>query len=423
MTTYQELEAIVYETGLWHGGRRDSHGFVLSPEAFELPAADVGELDALAKSVHNCLLGVSRLMAIAANSALHGSSDGYSQLYRALTKGSAYKLPTVRPANIPLLAKVDLMVDRHGCYKIAEIDATNPRSLGYSVLGRKLVSHLMPSSRQLPGVVEYLANHLHSQKTTEITFLYGDTQRFYEPEFRILAQALALCGIAMKVINETEVAVRDGVAVVRRTGESLPGWYMDLPLMNKNPELIKWLREMASQSAIQFVVPPKHFLSSKALLAMLSNPGGDRRLEALLETQIAESDLGRVRQALPTTWLMHPGVGEIALSPSGHVLKRVVASGMKGVWLAGDPGFDEALQASTTKAEEGNYVLQARVLGRELAWTTLSAPAQAERHADYQLRLTAYCTREGLKDLAVTACRGPRVHGGKAAILTGTVIV
>ena len=107
MTTYQGLEAIVYETGLWQGGRRDSHGFVLSPEPFQLPAAHTSGLDALAKAIHNCLLGMSRLMAIAADSALHSSGDGYSGLYRALSKGSAYKLPAVRPANIPLLAKVE----------------------------------------------------------------------------------------------------------------------------------------------------------------------------------------------------------------------------------------------------------------------------------------------------------------------------
>ncbi len=412
-------------TGIWDEGRRHgSHSFLLSPDVYRISADWMVELDELAKAVQRCLLGVSRLVAIASDSSLHNPSDAYGLLYQRLTRGAPYNLHALRPANIPLLCKVDLMVDRDGNFKIAEIDATNPRSWGYSVIGRRLCALASPESQMLPGVIAYLAKHLSRQNAKEVCFLYGHTQRFYAPEFAIVAGELKSFGIQMTVIDEIDVVVKPDHLLDAKSGAVLPEWFIDFPMMNRNKPLIDWLKGAARERRVEFVIPPKHFLSSKAVLATLCKSGGDASSERLLLTQIAEGDLFLVRHYLPPTRLVAKGEapGDIRsrVAERPHLLKACVSSGMKGVVFSDEAGFEQTLE--TALNQNGGYVLQQEVNGLPHRFGVYGPNGTLAETHDWFVRLTGYFSRDGLQDIAVSACRDKRVHGGTQAIVTGTVI-
>ena len=405
MTSFTTLEDTVRATGLWDDGRRTgSHSFLLSPKVYEISAAQRAELDELCRAIQRALLGLSRLVGIAGDNSLSGGLGAYNDLYRRLTRATPYGLSTLRPSNLPILAKVDLMVDAAGQFKIAEIDATNPRSWGYSLVGRAICAAVDDEALLLPGVIPFVAAHLRRARADSVMFLYGETQRFYAPEFAIAADALKELGINMEVAVET--------AVVPPVGYD---WLVDLPLMNRNKALIKYLVAAARDRSVQFLIPPKHFLSSKAVLAILSTP--DEATRHLLATQIESRDLELIGRYLPRTRAASP---ELVASPQGLVLKRTVASGMKGVAFTNDVSF-AALRAQAT-VHPHLFVLQAEVNQRPYDWPVYAPGGVLETTPGWYVRLTAYAARTGLQDLAVTLRRDKRVHGSTDAVVTGTVL-
>jgi hypothetical protein len=200
MVTYQELHATVASTGIWDGGRQTSHGFVLSPDVFEMSRVDADKLAELGRAVNECLLGISRVMAIVASN-LAGRNVTYRYINRLLGRGAMLNLSrALKPGALPMLRKVDLVPGEDGNLWIAEIDATNPRSWGYSLIGRALCRTIHPEATMLGGVVPFIAEQLKRRGVNELVFLYGHTQRFYAPEFAVLARELSGYGITMHVL-------------------------------------------------------------------------------------------------------------------------------------------------------------------------------------------------------------------------------
>jgi hypothetical protein len=421
MATYAELRAAIDSTGIWRGGREESHGFVVSPDVYELTHANAELLAELARATNNCLLGASRLMAIAADSSLAGHAPGYTRINRLLGRGTLYGLgASIRPGALPILRKVDIVPGADGNLWIAEIDATNPRSLGYSLLGRALVQTIRPAADTLCGVVPFLVEQLQRRKVQELTFLYGHTQRFYAPEFAILARELLGHGIVMHVLDEDDIVMVENRPTIAKTGYALPSVFVDFPPMNHNKPLINWLTAAAKAHAVQFLVPPKHFLSSKALLAVLSNATGNETIERLLLTQIEAKDLATLRRHLPPTFVIDETLP--AGKPYGHmVLKKAVSSGMRGVTFGGTRRFADELQMA--RRAPGQFVLQQRVQPASFRFASYTAQGNLEPAKDWFLRLTAYFSYRGVEDVAVTARTDVRVHGASDAILTGTVVV
>jgi hypothetical protein len=90
-------------------------------------------------------------MGIAERADLYPSTSGYTNLRRNLSLGTAYQLPNNQPAKLPMLRKCDLVVGANDRLWLAEIDATNPRSWGYSLIGRAIVQALDPQTELLPA--------------------------------------------------------------------------------------------------------------------------------------------------------------------------------------------------------------------------------------------------------------------------------
>jgi len=419
---FPAMQATIQETGIWSGERVRTHAFQVSPSVFELSAEQRAELDELAIATDEALTGISRIMAISERSDLYGPAAPYAKVGSTLKLGTPYKLPNNRPRNLPILRKCDLLIDEQGHIWIAEIDATNPRSWGYSIIGRRLSECVRPGAEMLPGVAAFIASECKRRKVSELTFLFGNTQRFYEPEFRIIARELKQLGINMVVIDEVDVDVSTGAMRHARSGEMLPTTLIDFPFMNRNKSLIDWLRAGVMDGSQQFLVPPKHFLASKALLGVLSNAGGDPAIETLLRSQISEAALVCIRTHLPMTRIIGKGWDVPDLGDyRGMVLKQAVSSGMRNIYFGGEPEFNEALTAASR--ERGAHILQAEVSNRQYDWRRFDATGQLLPTERWQLRLTAYFSRSGVEDIAITARTDRAVHGSKDAIITGTVLV
>src|SRR5260370_40793925 len=106
----------------------------------------------------------------------------------------------------------------------------------------------------------------------------------------------------MRGVSELDISVeRDGL-LDTRTGEVLPTMMVELPLLSRNGVEADWLSSAASDGRVQFLIPPKHYMASKAMLAVLSNPCGALALEETLLSHIAETDLAVVRRFIPPTF-------------------------------------------------------------------------------------------------------------------------
>ncbi|MCC7289179.1 hypothetical protein IT414_02190 [bacterium] len=421
-TMFAELQETVRETGIWNGEQERSHAFQLSPDVYELGSDQLNQLNQLAPAIDEVLGGISRIVAISEQPDLCGKMLPYGRIGNTLKQGTPYKLPNNRPRNLPILRKCDLLIDEQGHIWLAEIDATNPRSWGYSIIGRRICQVLRPEAAQLPGVAAYIAAECRRRRIDAVTFLFGDTQRFYEPEFAIIARELKLLGIEMAVINELQVDVHSGVMRHARTGEVLPPTLIDMPPMNYNKPLIDWLRAGLKSGTLQCLISPKHFLASKSLLGVVSNAVGDPAIEALVRSQISESALRVVRSHLPMTHIIGRDWTTPQLSNHhGLVLKQSVASGMRGIYFGDEPEFGEALLAASR--QRGANILQREVTNRRFAWQRFDERGQLDPPGEWQLRLTAYFSRTGVEDIAITARPNKAVHGAKDAILTGTVLV
>ena len=207
MVTRDLVENVIAVSGLWDEGRRNSHGFLLSPDVYEITKTQAQELEDLGQALYECLSGLGRIAAICADPRL---TKG--KVWGAITKMLHMDIPVLyqevhalNPSRVPAVCKVDFMVGSDGRFHIAEIDAHNKHGLGYSTLGARLRRAVRPLAAAFPGVAKALANELGRRNRSCVTLLYADQERFYLPEFRIFRDELAKHDVKMNVISEVEV--------------------------------------------------------------------------------------------------------------------------------------------------------------------------------------------------------------------------
>lgn len=148
---YQDLLELVAQTGIWNGSATDPHQFVLSPFTYEISEGRLNTLNEFSRNLHACMHTVTRAVAIGENQSL-GAGTVFGDFAKATKAGTPYNLPTLYPNRIPFLCKVDMVEDEDGSLRAVEIDATNPRSWGYSILGRQLAQAIKPEAKLRPGV-------------------------------------------------------------------------------------------------------------------------------------------------------------------------------------------------------------------------------------------------------------------------------
>jgi hypothetical protein len=418
MGTYNDLLAVVREAGIWVD---DKHTFRLSPEVFRLTQSNKQHLDALGTALLDCLSGVGRLAVIAGNPEL-----GRSSIWRMINKALWSGVPEIfkqtyshRPNSTPDILKVDMIELEDGGLKIAEIDGYNERGLGYGILVNRFRSTVAPNAAVLPGVAKSLLEALKMRKYKgDVLLLYANKERFYKSEFRIFSEEVAKYGITIVVAAEDEVEYRNGALVVRE--HALKGNMLVYhPFMYDNRQLNAALQKLYTAGEIEYLMPPKPFLGSKAVMALLRNDEGNPELEHILRSQISESSLEVVRQFIPETYLVHRSVKTKGQTLEGFVLKKTIASGMKGTFFPEDATF--ASELSKAQKSDFTHVLQREMRSSCREYAYFDGCETLSTLMCYN-RLVVHFIGRQLADVSVTALPRKAVHGAVDSIFMGAVI-
>lgn len=419
----EQLEKFVDDSGLWAGGGTN-YRFLLSPDVYFLKATQAEALEGLGRSLFNVLGGLGRIRATASIPNL-AFGVTWGMIEKALRVGIPefyHELGGIKPSCVPSVCKVDLMQGIDGGFHIAEIDGHNKHGMGYSTLAAGLRDICAPGAGTFPGVATRIARvvkELNAERAN-LFLLYADQERFYLPEFVILAKELIKHGVAVKISAESELG-RDKAQLQKLVKE----WplFVDLPFLYHNDVLRDLLKEELEAGGVNFLIPPKPFLGSKAVLAILRNDERDLQLEGILHSQIPAGDLERVRLCIPETYLIHnrkkKGYWMERCQGKRFVLKEAVSSGMKGVIFADDPGFD-AIFEQACKARY-RFVLQEEVVNLPKHYRYFGDDGR-EDEDDWYTRVTVHYTQLNVADVVVTARQDKRVHGAPDCLQLGTVI-
>lgn len=409
------IERVVLDSGIWSDNRKLTHGFILSPETYCLTKDKQRELKEISLALYHCLLGLANIAAKATDPKFsHGCAWG--AVKRVIRTGipRAYRnIQSLYPESVPYINKVDFVEDRNNQFWITEIDAYNKHGLGYSALAAQMAKVIQPKARFFPGVARIIARAVKelNNEDNKLVLLYADRERFYCPEFLILKKGLAEQNIDLSVISEKEFKKMRGQRI-----------FVDLPFLAE-VKLRDSLIELYRKGDIKFLISPKPFLSSKAILALLKNQMRDKELEKILKSEIPSDSLERIRSCIPVTYLIGQGPGENywqKLVNSGQwVIKEALSSGSKGLVFSDEPNFAPILKKACCAGY--SFVLQERIANAANKLSYLNEEGQLKKGKWY-LRLTVHFTPGGIADMTVTARRDKRVHGALDCLQIGTVL-
>lgn len=415
----EKIEQVVLSSGLWDSGRKTTHGFILSPSVYEVGEQRRKEFEAIGIALYDCLGGIGRIIHIAGNPELTRN-----KIWRMLTRVSHTGIPAIyhdiqclKPSRTPVICKVDFMEDAVGHLWIAEIDGHNKHGLGYSTLAAR-IRKIITKAPAFPGVAAGLAEAVkkRSSDNNELTLLYADQERFYLPEFRILQDELGKHKISMTVIAE-----KDCDLLAEHNQYKL---LLDFPFLYQNSLLNQRIAGLYRDEKVDFLIPPKPFFSSKAILALLRNDEQDKELEAILRSQISFHSLDLLRCYIPETYLVNKRIEssywEGLCNGRNFVIKEAISSGMKGTVFPGDADFDTVFQKACSSYY--HFILQQEISNRWQNFNYFSDEGKLLQD-NWHMRITVHYTIRQVADIIVTARRDKKVHGALDCLQVGAVIV
>lgn len=421
MSTFNALKEVVQQSGLWHGGREETHRFLLSPDVFQLTTAQRQELEKLGQALFDVMGNLSH-MATCVKGGRYCGNGGWGTFRRIMSSGVPRKYQQLQKLNsddIPQMLKVDIMMGEDGSFRIAEIDGHNKHGMGYSTLGARFRQAMMPSAAGLPGTVASVADFIKRRyRSDRVMFLHSHFERFYIPEFEIAAAEFARHGVNCQVVSEHNL----------KPEQVTGGVFIDLPFLDsKSDDLHSAIASAYMRGEVKCVLPPKPFLGSKSLLAFLRNDRNHPGIANLLSVFVDRRSLATLRRYIPETVLVGRGGGvsfETIMEMVSHkryVLKQGVASGMKGVHFSDNPSFEKALKrASKTYVSQ---VLQEEVPTKQFEFTSFDKRGVPNTSNDWHVRLTTHFVARRLAEITVTARRDKSVHGAPDCIQIGTAVV
>lgn len=426
---YEQVRQVVRDSGLWDNGREASHGFLLSPSVYEVSQNKRNELEAIGAALHNCLAGIGRIAAIAFNPKLgHGATWGMiAKVLRTGIPSIYHEIMLVNPSRVPTICKVDIMESESGELRIAEIDGHNKHGLGYSTLAARIRKAVMPDAKAFPGVATTLASEIKRRGENSVVLLYADQERFYLPEFRILQTELATHGIEVVVVAESEVRVEGNKVIVGKDGKD-HRLFVDLPFMSIRGAHSQAINQVLAAhyraGEIDFLIPPKPFYGSKAVLALLRNDIGSEELEAILKSQIRSASLELLRRYIPETYLVHKRASEAywrsKMNGNRFIFKESISSGMKGIVFSDEPLFKEIMKHACDSYYR--FILQKEVTNRSRSFHYF-ANGGCLHQGKWFMRVTVHYAVRRVADIIITARQDKKVHGALDCLQLGAILV
>lgn len=412
------LQSVVDQSGIWMGQRKQSHNFLLSTSVFQITQEQKSELSALGIALYDCLMGLSHIATIAYDQQFNynGKWAFVRKIFSTGVHHVFHELQGLKVKDVPRLLKVDIMINQSGEFKIAEIDGHNKHGLGYSTLAMNFRNALHPDCQSLPGVISLLSREVSRLGYSDVKLFYSDQDRFYLPEFEIVAEEFSKHGINCKIISEISCNVE----------ELESGLFIDLPVLHSRINLYDVIVPAYKRGDVKFIIPPKQFMGSKGVLAILRNDLGDEDLESIIRAFIPTRSLILVRKYIPETFLVgKQGEGlksiQERIMNKNYVLKESISSGMKGTCFSDSFDFGDVLLRAANS--QMNWVLQEEVINQPQTYSWYEEGDDLITSDDWFTRVTVHYVNRQLADIVITARRDKSVHGAKDCIQLGTIII
>ena len=279
------------------------------------------------------------------------------------------KLAGIHPQRNSLLTRIDFMIDEAGELKIAEIDPMNKHGIGFALLCRNESGQ---GERQ--KILSLFSELLDGYE--DLSILISRKDEFFQKEQQYFARKLSECtGKSVRIIRE-----EDESEIIKKV-ENLTSCFLDCPAL-RNVDLNLKLLGVFQSTPKRFLVPPKHWMANKALMAFIYEPV----LLEILRVFLSAEDIGTLQRLVPPTYMRNP-------NSEGFVVKKVLSSGAKGVFFGGN-------------APDKDVIYQKYVPQRKFLLDT------KEQH----IRLAAHFVATKLGELTVTSSIKVPVHGNSESV-------
>lgn len=227
-------------------GSEAKYRFVLGPQGLPLAPSEKKELEAIGRAAHEYV----QTMDTWYRSALNRPAGSWlaSVLGSAIPKGTCYR-NFAYGDELPVTFMVDTVYTSEG-WRVVEVDVTNRNAYGYPLIMRHLYN--------LPSIWKGIDAEWIAQGYQGVTQIMARHHRYYDPYFRFF-----LSKLEGRLVREDDLErfLLDMAGQDTRSHKLL-----DLPVMYWSRAHLPKLAELASQARVG--IPPKHYLSSKALTVL-----------------------------------------------------------------------------------------------------------------------------------------------------------
>lgn len=363
---YQELLVRANEIGLADPRYR----FFFGPRGFLIDWQDLDELTRLAKASMIFLEKVDRFYQ-------KEIARGNSHLASVLQHGIPRKyISLTLKEGLPQTFMIDTIWTENG-WRIVEIDTTNRNGLGYPLVLRHLYD--------LPNIWKGGDKEWREAGFGKTIQIMAHHCRFYEPYYRYFLKA-----IGGKLIAETEI--NDHLSEIYAAPSLL-----DMPIFHEG-DFIETLLKLADHILIG--IPPKHHLSSKAILSFpweVDEFSADEICEFLPETRLL-----RHSTSFPVceffVKLLQGGGAHGTFHNNQVKLEKLKSKRPRAIWQKALPIAKRSIEF----LDEDNIL----------------------KTSEKFIRLSIYVNPQGeIVDADITASDEVVVHGGNDSIMTVPVLV
>ena len=348
--------------------------FNLSDELFQIEPTDLEKIVDMGPVFYRFMSAMQSIVNIVSNSTLKLSRTW--QLVRSYLlieiNPQHKKLIGVHPQRNSLLTRVDFMVDQNGELKIAEIDPINKHGIGFALLCRNESGH---EERQ--KILSLLSELFDGYKSLAI--IISERDNFFRLEQEYFAKKLG--EYSGKPIHILEERMEERIPQITKRIEDPDCCFLDCPVLG-DKDLNQRLLDVFANTPKRFLVPPKHWMGNKAIMAFLYEP----ELLMILRAFLNDEDIRMLQKYIPLTLTTNP-------KSKGFVVKKVLSSGAKGVF------FGETRPTRNVIYQE--YVSQKKFL--------------LENKEQY-IRLAAHFVGVKLAELTVTSSSQVPVHGNSESV-------
>lgn len=374
--------------------------FVLSPCAYKINPDQYENLNKLGRTIYYSLKDIAKKVYTFSKSAPKNRDE---QELMGIVSRCDRKLLSPNETmddSIPPILKVDIVQDCEGAYRVVEVDAYNPRGLGYNALLDGM-ANLGGQDVKTFGTIKVLAQMLREfSPSGKVSYFISDYERYYEPSFLILKKTLAEYGVNLILIKENKY---DAEEIKNASRDESGGFVFMIPESFQNIVLRDNLLKAYKDETLKFFFPPKAYLGSKMLLPYLA---GYHEINGFIPK---------------TTLLSKKHDAGNFLGSGDWLIKAGQSSGAKGIFFSdlNSTEFNKCVEQEKNK-KRPSWILQEKISQESLMLKTFSD--KGECFDKYYLRLIAQITSNGVIGLEITGRKDCLVHGAPDCVMLPSIL-